>query len=270
MTPTHVVRVFIENPDSQPHMSEVLMSLPLSLERSSSVAGAVAAIQGTRSWPASATRALAAGAIGIVINDPDPVPDSEIEPLRAMRQPVLLDQPYVSDPATELVRARWGELGTRTLLVESTLQAPVRSDPSSVLLHHAALVRAVVGSITSPTLLTISRYGYTAKAVLPPGAAVILTGTLTDAGLPRAEIHLLAAPHRLSAVIYPSSTARPATVSMVDAEGEVVLPSLYENGHRATWRRMLSCLADATVDDDLDDFVAHLATVGQLFVESGA
>jgi hypothetical protein len=194
-----------------------------------------------------------------VVNDPDPVPVADLDALRSASQPVLLDRPYLSNPAVGPSRAHWETSGAQTLFLDSTLFVSTGADRRAELFRHLSFVRAVAGPLMSARLLSIDRLNYTAEAKLSSGTTAILTCVLTDAGLPRAELRLLGSPHRLSMTIFPSTTARAATVSIVDAEGEVMLPTLYENGHRATWRRMLTCLANSNVSGDLDDFASDVA-----------
>lgn len=258
MSLTQPIAVFLEDVALQPLLQEVISSLPISLVPSNSMRGAVAAVAGKGDWPARVVAAIAAGASGVVVEDPDPVPSSTLDQLRSAPQPVILDRPYLSNPALAPAAADWNALSVPTLLLDSDLLAPTRADPYAELFRHISLVRAVAEPLTAVDAAAISGTGYSVAGTLQTGTTAILACAITDAGLPRVNIRLLGAPQRLSLTIFTSTTARAATVSLVDADGEMMFPTLYENGHRASWRRMIDAHREDAVVPDLDDFARDI------------
>jgi hypothetical protein len=264
MSSIYPVPVWIEDVRLEPLMREVMASLPISLIRTDLVSGAVAAVAGGGDWPARAAAALAAGAAGVVVDDPDPVPASELDPLLSANQPVVLDRPYLSNPAIAPARDCWKKLDVPALLVDSDLLVPTAADPRGELFRHVSLVRAVAGPLIAANAAAIGATGYSVAATLESGLTAILAGALTDAGLARVNLRLLGSPHRLTLTVFTPSTADAATVFLVDAERETMLPTLYENGHRASWRRMITALRDGFTEPDLGDFARDVTAFDML------
>jgi len=64
-------------------------------------------------------------------------------------------------------------------------------------------------------------------------------------------------------------TARPARLTTTGPQGAMLAPTLYESGHRATWRRLHQLISVDGQSADLDDLDADIATASALNPSEG-
>ncbi|MDI2022398.1 hypothetical protein PJL18_02936 [Paenarthrobacter nicotinovorans] len=68
-----------------------------------------------------------------------------------------------------------------------------------------------------------------------------------------------------AAVSLPDPVAAwPATVKITGPHGELLLPTIYESAHRATWRRLKEHLDAGTLPSDLQQFAAVSESIATL------
>ena len=131
----------------------------------------------------------------------------------------------------------------------------VGSPLEAALLDQLSLIRALVGEATEVRVLTHSVHGYAAEASAA-GHPVDLSVVCTDAVPENATVRLLAGDRSVDLTIPSGDTARPAQLSVTSPDGTILAPTLYESGHRATWRRVRELLDQQQTITDLEDFEA--------------
>ncbi|MEV6037872.1 hypothetical protein AB0L65_42450 [Nonomuraea sp. NPDC052116] len=171
--------------------------------------------------------------------------------------PVVVAGPWALDPA---VAALAGALDAEDAsLIEVTATVPAGSSPTDVLLDQLALLRTAIGPARGVEVIQADAHGHLARAHVGD-VPVHLAAAVSGLGTRRARLDVLgpAVQWRLS---FPDpATARPATVVRTDADGERLLPTLYESAYRAAWRHLHAAVTDGTVPpyslhdlaDDLD------------------
>ncbi|MFI9839022.1 hypothetical protein ACIHFD_18450 [Nonomuraea sp. NPDC051941] len=171
--------------------------------------------------------------------------------------PVVVAGPWALDPA---VAALAGALDTEDAsLIEVTATVPAGSSPPDVLLDQLALLRTAIGPARAVEVIQADAHGHLARAHVGD-VPVHLAAAVSGLGTRRARLDVLgpAVQWRLS---FPDpATARPATVARTDADGERLLPTLYESAYRAAWRHLHAAVTDGAAPpyslhdlaDDLD------------------
>ena len=123
------------------------------------------------------------------------------------------------------------------------------------MLDQLSLIRALVGEATAVRVLTHSIHGYAAEASAA-GHPVDLSVVCTDAVPESANVRLLTGNGSIDLTVPTGDTARPAQLSVTSPAGTLLAPTLYESGHRATWRRFRELLDQQQTGTDLEDFEA--------------
>ena len=140
----------------------------------------------------------------------------------------------------------------------------VGSPLEEALLDQLSLIRALVGGAAEVRVLTHSVHGYAAEASAA-GHAIDLSVVCTDAVPECATVRLLTGDGSIDLTIPSGETARPAQLSVTGPDGAVLAPTLYESGHRATWRRVRELLDQKGTITDLEDFEADRRTAVAAF-----
>ncbi|GAA4428600.1 hypothetical protein GCM10023169_29890 [Georgenia halophila] len=246
--------------------STVVASLPLSLEWAHKDAD-VLVLGGSGGWTRRAATAMGSSSTqAAVIVSPSPTPPYEVRKLRmaAGGTPVLIDNDYMSDPA---VQTLWSWRPDGPGLLECTVAAPLNTDPYAGLLDAALFLGTAFGALplVSSAIVERDRIAVAGGLCLAGVRGVAsLRVILTDSLEPSLCVSWVSATNHLRATLYPSETARPALVHLSDDDGETLLPTLYESGHRASVRRLLKALDAGGATDDLDDLLDALTFVDEV------
>lgn len=225
----------------------------------------VAVVAGERGWTLESSRAIEAGARGVMVVNPVPEDSRGLAAAAdAAGTAVVLDLRWASSPALvsgngepDARDAVRGALGIVALL-DSVATAAPGTDPQRLLGEHLAVLQTVAGPLHDVAILRRDMTGYTASGRLANGSPFTAQGILTEARRAGADLRLYTQDGGVSITIPDPDAAWPAEVRATGPQGEVLLPTLYESAHRAAWRRLKDHLDDGTRPDDLSDF-ARLA-----------
>jgi hypothetical protein len=149
-------------------------------------------------------------------------------------------------------------------VLDSVAAAPVGTDSGELFADHFAAVVRVAGPLANLRVLTRGLHGYTATAVLANGAPVALQGVLSNARPAGVNITLLTDDGGVSVTLPEPLAAWPATVRVTGPQGELLLPTIYESAHRATWRRLKEHLDAGTSPSDLHSFAVWSESITAL------
>lgn len=237
-------------------------SLPASFgPAGTSAAAQVSVIAGRPGWTARVAEAIEAGARGVVVVNPVPEDTGALAAAaEAARVAVVLDQRWAANPALvsrtgapDAREAMRSAAGTAAMLDSVATSAP-GTDPHELLGEHIAALTSVTGPLDNLRLLRIGRTGYTASGRLANGAPIALQAVLTAARPGGVDIRLYTSDGGVSITVPDPMAAWPAEVRVRGPQGEVLLPTLFESSHRASWRRLKDHLDAGTVPADLADF----------------
>ena len=239
----------------------VLASLPLSYTPAAdSGAGAVAVVDGSGRWSAAVVQALQDGAAGVIVVQPGAEDVGELRAVAADHHGVVvIDSTWASNPVVAEVRqALQAAIGQHSRL-ECRIVVRVGTDLDRALLDQLTLLRALVGPVTDLEILHWSEHGYVGES-RADGLAVNFSVVCTNATPEAAKVRLLTSVGSIEVEIPSGETARPAHLIVTSPSGAKIAPTLYESGHRATWRRLHRLITSSEPADDLDDLEADIAT----------
>ena len=241
----------------------VLASLPLSYTPAAdSGAGAVAVVDGSGRWSAAAVQALQDGAAGVIVVQPGPEDLGELRAAADHHGVVVIDSTWASNPVLAAARqALQASIGQHSRL-ECRIAVRVGTNLDRALLDQLTLLRALVGPVTDLEILHWSEHGYVGEA-RADGLAVDLSVVCTNATPEAAKVRLLTSVGSIEVEIPNGETARPAHLTVTSPSGAKIAPTLYESGHRATWRRLHRLITSSEPADDLDGLEADIATAAQ-------
>lgn len=231
----------------------------------------VQVLHGTPGWVTEAIEAITSGIRAVVVVSPAP---EDTGPLQAVQQNlaavqgnaavVVLDQKWASNPAmvpaAEAVRSMAG----RAAMLDSVATAALGTDPGELFADHLAAVVRLTGPLDRLSILHRGPQGYTATAVLANGAPAALQGVVSNARPAQAVITVLTDDGGVTVSLPEPVAAWPATVKATGAQGDVLLPTLYESAHRSTWRRLKEHLDAGTNPSDLHRFAALTESIAAL------
>ncbi|WP_347109582.1 hypothetical protein AAHB33_02930 [Paenarthrobacter sp. S56] len=225
----------------------------------------VMVINGRPGWTTEAKDAIDAGARGVIVVNPAPESVQELqEAAEANGTPVLLDQRWASNPAVPGAEDAIRTMSGRAVLLDSVATAEAGTDPAGLLADHLAAVVRLTGPLENLRRINHGQHGYTLSAQLPNGAPAALQGILTGARPAGVHISLLTDDGGVSVALPEPLAAWPATVKATGPQGELLLPTLYESAHRATWRRLKEHLDRGTTSPDLHRFAALTESLSTL------
>ncbi|NUT71520.1 hypothetical protein [Pseudarthrobacter sp. C4D7] len=221
----------------------------------------IAVIAGGAGWTAEAVRAVRSGSRGVLVVDPVPEETAQLaDAAQAAGAAVVLDLHWASSPALvgndgapDARSAVRGALGTASLL-DSVATAAPGTDVRQLLARHLAAVLAVCGQLQGAGVIRSNATGYAVSATLANGAPFTAQGVLTAARPAGVAIHLYTADGGVDVRVPDPDAAWPAEVRVTGAQGELLLPTLYESAHRAAWRRLKNHLSAGTRPEDLAGF----------------
>lgn len=234
----------------------VLSSLPLSYAPgASSETAAVAVIPGRRDWPVFVEAAVRKGSAVILVH-PEPTDVSTIPP----GSQLVIDSRWASNPAVAEAKLWMTRAARAAHLLEVELMTARVCPLSTSLLDAAALIRGLIGPWQEVNVLSHDGHGLVAlgRAL---DVTVAVTIARTDATHQHAFARLLTDTGGVELTVPDPVTARPVEIVITDPDGARLLPTIWESGHRATWRRLHTMIANNERSTDLDDLRSDLATL---------
>lgn len=216
----------------------------------------VVVIAGESGWTAEAVRAIEAGARGVMVANPVPEESAQLAAAaNAAGAAVVLDLRWASNPALvsgngqpDARQAVRSAIGTAAML-DSVATASPGTDPDRLLGQHLAALLAVTGPLDGVRTLRSDSTGYTLSGRLANGAPITAQGIVTAARPAGVDIRLYTRDGGVSVTVPDPDAAWPAEVRATGAQGEVLLPTLYESAHRASWRLLRDHLSAGTRPD---------------------
>ncbi|MFJ9582310.1 hypothetical protein [Streptomyces acidicola] len=202
---------------------------------------------GGPAWTGRLHRALALRPRAVLLSGPTPAPPETVKELAALADaaqvPVVVDTPWALHPATTDVVPALRAAAAQAALIEVFTAADV--PPAHALLDQLALVRATAGALDAlrVTRLDARGHGATAQCGSVP---VSFSGCRSGIGTTDTRLVLRGAGEQWRLDFAAPSSARPASVVRIDADGEHLLPTRYETAHRAAWRHTHAAATSGT------------------------
>ncbi|MBO1269223.1 hypothetical protein [Arthrobacter cavernae] len=225
----------------------------------------IVVISGRTGWTAQAVEAIAAGARGVVVVNPAPESTGSLRTAaEESGAAVVLDQRWASNPALPAAEHAVRSMAGRAAVLDTVATAPAGTDPGELLADHLAAVVRITGPLENLRILHRGTHGYAVSARLANGAPVALHGVLSSARPAGVNVSMLTDDGGVSVALPKPVAAWPATVKVTGPQGEVLLPTLYESAHRATWRRLKEHLDAGTSPTDLHRFAALTESISTL------
>lgn len=225
----------------------------------------VVVIAGRPGWTAEAAQAITAGARGVLVVNPAPEnTDSVAATAERHAAVVILDQRWASNPAVPAAEDAVRSMIGRAAVLDTVATALVGTDSGELLADHLAAVVRITGPLANLRLVSRGPHGYTATAVLANGAPVAVQGIVTGARPAGVNVTLFTDDGGVSVALPEPVAAWPATVRVTGPQGELLLPTIYESAHRATWRRLKEHLHTGTIPSDLRRFAVTSESIATL------
>ena len=243
----------------------VLSSLPLSYAATDDpVPGGVVVVDGSGDWPAATLTALRAGAAGVIVVHPGVAELAELRAALNGNTAVVIDSPWASSPVVDAAAQALRSAVADGSRLECRIVVAVGADLDRVLLDQLSLVRALIGPITDLEILHRSERGFVGEA--RTALAAVSVGVIcSNAGPEHAAVRLLTHDGSVEVDIPSSESARPGHLRITDPSGMQLAPTLYESGHRATWRRLHRAITTGDRPTDLDGLEADIRTASSVF-----
>ncbi len=232
----------------------VIASLPVSLHPVSE-APDLCAVAGESGWTGEALDILGTGIRGILVVDPVSEDASDLAAAAsAAGIPVVIDRPLAGNPTVPVIATHFANAGEPHGLLECRVVQSGSGDLDRALLDQLALVRAAAAEVQSATVLARTNHCYAIQGYLANGRRTQLTGICTAAQPRSGHLRLLGLTGSVELTVPDPSTARPAQATITTPDGLVLLPTIFESAHRATWRRLRDLVEARLPAPDLDDF----------------
>lgn len=224
------------------HARSALATLPLSFKDPARVA----IVDGDLSWPTEVLRAVESGATGVVVVHPQP---AEFAELLTTSAAVVIDSRWASNPAigTAAQAFRAGAGGGSRLECRVILESG--HDLAGALLDQVSLIRALLSPPTQLRIHHRSDRAMYAEGTTETAVTIDFSAVCTTAVPASATVRLLTTDGSVELLIPSGDTAQPARLTVVGPDGAVLAPTHYENGHRASLRRLRdTAVADRPAD----------------------
>lgn len=224
-------------------VSTVVASLPMSLSIGVGGNGAILFIDGRIEWANRLADAIRAGYEAAIVVAPAELDERELAVIPD-DFPVALDWRFASNPALDEI-----DVQTSGGLIEVTAYVPLARQSEVTSLELRLLIRRLFDA----DILFRGAVGPGGRRSLEAsGSRTVLSRVIpTDACPSALEISWVGREGRSTLRIPNPSTAQPASVLTTDAAFDRSPSTMYENSHRATARRLLRALDDATPLADL-------------------
>ena len=241
---------FIVDRTQSAGLAEVLASLPASLAPEGDDPQ-LAFIEGTPDWPEFTQAALNAGALAAVVSSPSTKDNGFVSKEAAER--VILAWDFAENPGVRVAAAAAIPLQGTAVLAEAILTAPTHTDVETALLDMMTALTRIAGHLTQLRTLYRNGTGWYLAAELENGAPVSISLLITDTVPRRLNMRLLTIDGGLNVIVPAPDTAAPAEVRVVGPEGELLLPTLWETSHRASWRRAVALAGGTEISGDIEE-----------------
>jgi hypothetical protein len=237
-----------------PRYRTAVAELPLSARVADDISGAVVVVPGSAGWVDAATASAAAGAVALVIAQPDFSP-------------------------AESIRRLVGELGIPVVVERALLRPDVAGDAATARSGSAPRMLIADGTAPKPQVPIVAREAAGWLRVLAAGELrmVAAAGTLalleTDAGIP-ATISVVATSRPGGGWIHAQALGE--VISSVDVEkdlvqvvtttaaGRLIAPPRFESSARFALRRALAAVASAADGEELHRLAEDTELVEQM------
>lgn len=231
-----------------------IATLPMSLRATPADADLVG-LRGAAGWPGIALEAIRSGARGVLVVDPVADETSTLEQVAAdSGVPVVLDTTWAYNPAVRAAVDSFVRLSVPGALVEVRSNLPLRSSRSHALLDQLSLVRAAVGAVESVQYVRFDTYGFDAIGTLENGSRVTFAAILTNSVASSATVRIVRPTDAVELFLPAPTTAAPGRAVVCGPNGETLLPTKYETGHRVAWRELHASALAGALSGDLAGF----------------
>jgi hypothetical protein len=249
----------------------VLASLPARFRAAPDSAADVVLVSGDQAgWLARARSAADSGAVAIVLTGTLALTADGVRELGKEASDagvtVVADSAYAADPGWVAAVALLAADLTGTAVLDSVITLPEPGSPDggaaalrSALTGQLAIIRSLLTGLGELRPAHVSGRDYIVAGV-EQGIAVTLAGTISGAGTRRLDLDLVGPGRHWHAGFRPDALAFPARISVSDADGELVLPPVYESAHRVVWASLHGTVCqEAAVRYPADELAADLA-----------
>jgi hypothetical protein len=261
------------SPASAMQLAAVLASLPVSVQPAVA-GGTLVAIDGLPGWGRHLRDALSGGAQGIFVMEPSQVAEFELAEIAELadraasqRVPVVLDTGWAQNPAVGLAAEGFQDRANEQRIVEANVVARPTTRLGTVLVAQLALVRAAVGAVTALVPSVVDAHGYSILGSVDSGTRVSLAATLTRALPETATLRILGQQGSITLELRDQTSALPGRVTITGPTGATQLPTLFESGHRAAWRRLHAAVLEKRPSHDLTGFIADARAAARAIPE---
>jgi hypothetical protein len=235
----------------------VLASLPARFRAAPGSAADVVLVSGDQAgWLARARSAVGSGARAIVLTGTLALTADRVRQLAREASDagltVVADSAYAADPGwVASVPLLAADLAGAAVL-DSVITRPEPGSPDgraaalrSALTGQLALIRSLLTGLGELKPVHVSGRDYIIAGV-EQDIAVTLAGTVSGAGTHRLDLDLAGSGRHWQASFAADALAFPARISASDADGELVLPPVYQSAHRAVWASLHAALGQET------------------------
>lgn len=255
--------------------ARAVAELTLSARRTDVVDGAIVVVAGSSGWAVRALAAARAGAVGVVVDDPQAADDADIALLQDSvgRVPVVLHRPRLrADVVADAARPTAPRHVTAEVAAEAAEFAGAVRDAIGWLrvLTPGELVLSVTAGTASGGVLALLE-GALPEGALPEGAlreeaergrAATLTATImSGAGGARIRAHAIGE-ERVEVVVDAATGA--FSVDVATASGVLQVPRRHESPERIAVRRAIDAVSAPGTVDDLRAFRHDVARAAQV------
>jgi hypothetical protein len=203
---------------------------------------------------------------GVLVVAPEPgasLPSATASPVA-----VVVDRGAAGHPAVEDIAAAVGATGPDALLEVRATAAP-GADVATVVLEALAVVRAADAAFSGGRVIRSGTHGATVRGTTAHGRPVLVDVVLTAARPAAVAVRAIGPAAAVEALIPSAAAARPALVTVSDADGARTLPTRWETAHRAAARRLRDAVlsgtaSSGTAPDDLAELRDDLAALTAL------
>ena len=240
-----------------------LSSLPVSYASAKDPDRAtVAVVDGVGEWPQEARHHLDRGSKATIVVHPEP---ADLTPLRDAHGTLLVDSLWASNPAVPTAAGLFIPRMPRAALLECRIVLTAGRPQAAALLDAMALIRKLTGPAQEVRTIHVDGRALVVSATsrqLPVRISILRSHAVPSS----ATVRMLTDDGGVEITVPHPDTARPAVVTLTDPAGTLQLPTLWESGHRATWRRAAAAIG--TGSPDLADLEADQLLLDRLAFSS--